>query len=71
VRQGRSRRVWRSRAEVELAVVEYISWFNNTRLHETLGDLPPAESEARALQTQAASDVGEGQSIKAGLYADR
>jgi putative transposase len=38
-------RVWRSRAQLELAVVEYIAWFNNDRLHESLGDLPPAEFE--------------------------
>jgi putative transposase len=41
-------RVWRSRAQLELAVVEYIGWFNNDRLHESLGDIPPAEFEALA-----------------------
>lgn len=39
-------RVWRSRSQLELAVVEYIGWFNHERLHESLGDLPPAEFEA-------------------------
>jgi hypothetical protein len=39
-------RVWRSRAQLELIVVEYISWFNHVRLHESLGDIPPAEFEA-------------------------
>jgi putative transposase len=39
-------RVWRSRSQLELAVVEYIGWFNHTRLHEALGDIPPAEMEA-------------------------
>jgi transposase InsO family protein len=29
-----------------LAVVEYISWFNHHRLHESLDDIPPAELEA-------------------------
>jgi putative transposase len=38
-------RVWRSRSQLELAVVEYVSWFNHERLHESLGDLPPAEFE--------------------------
>jgi putative transposase len=38
-------RSWRSRSQLELAVVEYIAWFNNDRLHESLGDLPPAEFE--------------------------
>jgi putative transposase len=39
-------RVWRTRVQMELAVVEYISWFNHVRLHESLGDIPPAEFEA-------------------------
>ncbi len=38
-------RVWRSRSQLELAVVEYIGWFNNSRLHQALGDLPPSEFE--------------------------
>ncbi len=38
-------RVWRSRSQLELAVVEYLGWFNNARLHESLGDIPPAEYE--------------------------
>lgn len=38
-------RVWRSRSQLELAVVEYISWFNHERLHESLGDISPAELE--------------------------
>ena len=39
-------RVWRSQAQLELAIVAYVAWFNNQRLHESLGDLPPAEYEA-------------------------
>lgn len=38
-------RVWRSRSQLELAVVEYIGWFNDVRLHQALGDLPPSEFE--------------------------
>lgn len=38
-------RIWRSRSQLELAVVEYVSWFNNERLHESLGDVSPAEFE--------------------------
>ena len=38
-------RVWRFRSQLELALVENISWFNNDRLHESLGDVPPAEFE--------------------------
>jgi putative transposase len=39
-------RVWRTRSQLELAVVEYVSWFNHDRLHESLGDIPPGEYEA-------------------------
>ena len=38
-------RVWSSRAQLELAVVEYIGWFNDSRLHQALGDRPPSEFE--------------------------
>ncbi len=38
-------RVWRTRSQLELAVVEYVAWFNNERLHENLGDRPPREIE--------------------------
>src|SRR5438132_4399726 len=38
-------RVWRSRSQLELAVVEYIGWYNAARLHERLGDIPPVEHE--------------------------
>jgi putative transposase len=34
--------------QLELAVVEYISWFNHDRLHESLGDIPPVEFETLA-----------------------
>ncbi|MEA2383584.1 MAG: putative transposase, partial [Solirubrobacteraceae bacterium] len=40
-----SDRVWRTRSQLELAVVEYIGWFNHDRLHESVGDRPPAEFE--------------------------
>lgn len=38
-------RVWRTRTQLELAIVEWVAWFNNDRLHESLGDRPPAEVE--------------------------
>ena len=41
-----SDRVWPTRSSLELAVVEYIAWFNHERLHESLGDVPPAEFES-------------------------
>jgi transposase InsO family protein len=39
-------RVWRSQTQLELAIVGWVSWFNNDRLHESLADIPPAEFEA-------------------------
>jgi putative transposase len=36
-------RVWRTRTQLELAIVEWVAWFNTGRLHESLGDIPPAE----------------------------
>jgi putative transposase len=38
-------RVWRTRSQLELAVVEYVAWFNSSRLHSALGYRPPAEIE--------------------------
>jgi len=38
-------RVWRTRTQLELAIVEWVAWFNNDRLHQSLGDIPPAEFE--------------------------
>ncbi len=42
-------RVWRSRSQLELAIVECVGWFNMSGPHEALGDVPPAEFEALAV----------------------
>ena len=42
-------RLWRTRTQLELAIVEWVGWFNSARLHEALDDRPPAEFEAQAL----------------------
>jgi putative transposase len=39
-------RVWKTRSQLELAVVHYVGWFNHERLHSALGDIPPVEFEA-------------------------
>jgi hypothetical protein len=36
---------WRSIEEVEFATLEWVDWFNNRRLLEPIGDIPPAEFE--------------------------
>ena len=38
-------RVWQTRSQLELAILEYVDWFNSRRLHESLGDIPPVEFE--------------------------
>lgn len=46
-------RYWTSLEHLEFAIVEWVGWFNHDRLHENLGDLPPAEFEALyAAQTE-------------------
>lgn len=37
---------WRSVADVEIAVAEYVDWFNHRRLHGEIGLVPPAEFES-------------------------
>jgi transposase InsO family protein len=37
---------WRNLEEVEFATLEWVDWFNNHRLLEPIGDIPPAEFEA-------------------------
>jgi transposase InsO family protein len=38
---------WRSAEAVEFATLEWVDWFNNRRLLEPIGNIPPAEAEAR------------------------
>ena len=38
-------RAWPTRAAACRAVVEYIAWYNGTRLHSTLGYRSPADFE--------------------------
>ncbi|MFC7706503.1 IS3 family transposase [Plastorhodobacter daqingensis] len=47
---------WRSFEAVEYATLEWVDWFNNRRLLEPIGNIPPAEAEANfyaALETEA------------------
>ncbi len=38
---------WRSFEAVEFATLEWVDWFNKRRLLEPIGNIPPAEAEAR------------------------
>ena len=43
----RRRGPWRSLEAVEYATLEWVDWFNTRRLLEPIGNMPPAEAEAR------------------------
>jgi len=38
---------WRTMEAVEFATLEWVDWFNNRRLLEPIGNIPPAEAEER------------------------
>ena len=38
---------WRHAEAVEFATLEWVDWFNHRRLLEPIGNIPPAEAEAR------------------------
>jgi putative transposase len=42
---------WRSLDSVELATLEWVDWYNNRRLFEAIGNIPPAEAEANHYRT--------------------
>lgn len=37
---------WKRREDVEWATLQWVEWYNNRRLMEPLGHIPPAEAEA-------------------------
>jgi transposase InsO family protein len=43
---------WRSLESVEFATLEWVDWFNNRRLLEPIGHIPPAEYEEVYYQSQ-------------------
>lgn len=43
----RRRGPWQSLEAVEYATLEWVDWFNHRRLLEPIGNMPPAEAEAR------------------------
>jgi transposase InsO family protein len=50
---------WKSIADVEIAVAEYVDWYNHRRLHGELEQVPPAEYEATFWATQGAQHYPE------------
>jgi transposase InsO family protein len=51
---------WKNLEEVEFATLEWVDWFNNQRLLEPIGDIPPAELEAMYYERQGAQAMGVG-----------
>ena len=45
---------WRSFEPVEFATLTWVEWFNNRRLLEPIGNIPPAEAEAKYYAMQEA-----------------
>jgi putative transposase len=43
----RRRGPWRNAEAVEFATLVWVDWFNHRRLLEPIGNIPPAEAEAR------------------------
>ena len=43
----RPRGPWRNLETVEFATLEWVDWYNNRRLLEPIGNIPPAEAEER------------------------
>jgi putative transposase len=53
----RRRGPWRGPDGVEIATLEWVDWFNNRRLFEALGDIPPAEAETDYYRTTEPSET--------------
>lgn len=39
------RALWNTKESLEIATLEWVSWFNHHRLLEPIGHIPPAEAE--------------------------
>lgn len=48
----RRRSLWRKLDAVEFATLEWVDWFNNRRLLEPIGNIPPVEQEQAYYQAQ-------------------
>ena len=53
----RRRGPWRTLDDVEIATLEWVDWFNNRRLFEALGNVPPAEAETNHYLTAATAET--------------
>ncbi|VTS16097.1 Integrase core domain [Gordonia terrae] len=55
----RPRGGWAGVGEVEIAVAEYVEWFNHRRLHGEIGHVPPVEYESAYWSTQTVTSYRE------------
>ena len=53
----RHHRSWTGRVELERETAAWVHWFNTSRLHSSIGYLPPAEFEANYRDNQATSSI--------------
>ena len=56
----RRRGPWRNIDSVEYATLEWVDWFNNRRLLEPIGYVPPAEYEAEYYRARQSPAEGAG-----------
>jgi putative transposase len=48
---------WRSFEQLELATARWVEWYNQRRIHSSIGDVPPAEFESNYYRERAVSAV--------------
>ena len=48
---------WKGREAVEYATLEWVDWFNNRRLLEPIGNIPPAEREMEYYRLEESSEA--------------
>lgn len=51
------KKVWLSTSAFEIAVLEWVHWYNTTRIHSALGYSTPCESEATYWVAYSATDT--------------
>jgi len=56
----RQRGPWRGLDDVEYAALEWVHWYNNKHLLESIGYVPPVEHEAKHYQEQQAQPTAAG-----------
>jgi Integrase core domain len=68
-RAERCPRVWRTRSRLELAVVEYVAWFNHDRLHSAINYVPPADREALMISDERVTSPVDGTDERSAINA--